>query len=225
MGWAGFVSMALFRLPLWLNKRIDFWKLMGSGKNGRFDVHPDWRQWALLCVYNGDTPENSKQIDYPSFIRFYWKLFRVRASGFILIPIAGHGSWDGKQIFGNLPKMADHEGIMAVLTRATIRAGKLRRFWQQVAPVAGKLHGTPGLLFSCGIGELPFIRQATFSIWQSGASINAFAYQQQEHQAVIAKTRQEQWYSEEMFVRFRVIAASGLPEELLQKICPPQPLA
>ncbi|MFT4153617.1 hypothetical protein [Parafilimonas sp.] len=40
--------MALFRLPLWLHKKIKFFKLMGSGRNGTFDIHPDLNQWALL---------------------------------------------------------------------------------------------------------------------------------------------------------------------------------
>jgi hypothetical protein len=43
IGWAGFLSMAIFRLPLWFNNQIVFWKLMGCGKNGTFDKSPDWR--------------------------------------------------------------------------------------------------------------------------------------------------------------------------------------
>src|SRR6184192_980937 len=44
------LSMMLFRLPLWLNKKISFYKLLGSGKNGTFDKHPDWQQWGILEV-------------------------------------------------------------------------------------------------------------------------------------------------------------------------------
>ena len=49
--WVGFVSMAFFRLPLLLNRRLSFWKLMGCGKNGTFDKTPDVRQWAILAVH------------------------------------------------------------------------------------------------------------------------------------------------------------------------------
>ncbi|MEO5944942.1 MAG: spheroidene monooxygenase, partial [Ferruginibacter sp.] len=45
-----FFAMAIFRLPLWLNKNISFYKLMGSGKNGTFDKTPDLQQWAILTV-------------------------------------------------------------------------------------------------------------------------------------------------------------------------------
>ena len=44
------LSMMLFRLPLWLNKKISFWKLLGTGKSGTFDKHPDWQQWGILGV-------------------------------------------------------------------------------------------------------------------------------------------------------------------------------
>ena len=48
----GVLSMALFHLPLWLNKNITFYKLMGSGKDGSFSKQPDWRQWAILFTTN-----------------------------------------------------------------------------------------------------------------------------------------------------------------------------
>ena len=54
--WAGILSMAIFRLPLWLNSGISFWKLMGSGKNGSFDKTPDLSQWALMAVHTNYDP-------------------------------------------------------------------------------------------------------------------------------------------------------------------------
>jgi hypothetical protein len=69
-GWAGFLSMALFRFPLWLSKGLRFWKLMGTGKNGTFDKNPDWNSWVVLEVY--DTPTST-----PSFITWWWKIFKT----------------------------------------------------------------------------------------------------------------------------------------------------
>ncbi len=201
-GWAGFLSMAVFRLPLWLNAQTGFWKLMGSGKNGTFDRHPDWRQWAVLQT--GDPRPQT-----PGFLLRWWKFFGCETWTVLLEPLEGHGSWDGKSCFGDLPRQTGYEGMIGILTRATIRINKLRPFWQNVNGVAGQMAGAAGLLFSIGIGEIPLVKQATFSIWESKEDMKQFAYRMQEHTKVIQKTRTENWYSEEMFVRFKILASDG----------------
>lgn len=200
--------MALFRVPLMINKEISFWKLMGCGKNGTFDIHPDWRQWGLLVVINGRQQEKDEP-EISRFITSWWKWFRCEKLTIVLQPIEGHGTWDGKAAFGHLAKHTAHEGLTAVLTRATIRLSKLKHFWQNVDGVAQQMSGAEGFITSFGIGEVPWIKQATFSIWRSKADMKQFAYKMQEHAEVIRKTRKENWYSEDMFVRFIPIAAYG----------------
>jgi hypothetical protein len=95
LGWAGFLSMALFRLPIWLSSKIEFYKLMGCGRNGTFDKTPDWRQWALLTI--GSAADGGYR---PSFIKTWWKFFGVEIWELQLEPIEGHGTWDGKEVFG-----------------------------------------------------------------------------------------------------------------------------
>ena len=46
-----------------------------------------------------------------------------------------------------------------------------------------------GVIFYKGIGELPFIQQATISIWKNNNFINDFAYKEIDHAAIIKKTR------------------------------------
>jgi heme-degrading monooxygenase HmoA len=123
----------------------------------------------------------------------------------LLNPIEGHGTWDGKKCFGNLPKQTDYAGKIAVLTRATIRLSRLTNFWQHVNPVAEKMATSEGFIKSVGIGEIPWIKQATFSIWESKEQMKNFAYKMKEHAVVVKKTHQEKWYSEEMFVRFEIL--------------------
>lgn len=221
LAWAGFLSMAILRLPLWLNNNISFWKLMGSGKNGSFDKTPDLSQWALICAFNSDNLEllNAQKAEnnhqkiltnlYGSFVFNWWKFWRCEIWTVVLNPIEGHGLWDGKEVFGNLPKNSEYEGILAVLTRATIRINKMNRFWSNVAPVAHKMDQLEGFMGSFGIGEIPWIKQATFSMWESKLTMRNFAYKMQEHATVIQKTKKEDWYSEEMFVRFIPIASYG----------------
>ncbi|MGI8637717.1 MAG: spheroidene monooxygenase, partial [Segetibacter sp.] len=127
----------------------------------------------------------------------------------VLEPIEGHGTWDGKKAFGILPKSSDYEGLIAVLTRATIKINRLSSFWQHVEGVAEKMSSSKGFITSLGIGEIPWVKQATFSIWDSKESMKAFSYKMQEHVEVIRKTREEKWYSEDMFIRFKIIASIG----------------
>jgi len=208
------MAMALHRLPLWLNKNISFYKLLGCGKNGTFDKNPDWQQWGILTVNNSidginSNPEKLIPTLYGSFIAKWFRFFNCETCTFFLEPIEGHGKWDGKEPFGELAKQTSYEGPIAILTRATIRLSQLKSFWANVGGVAAQMSGAKGLVTSIGIGEMPFIKQATFSIWQSRDSMKSFAYQMAAHKEVIVKTRKEQWYSEDMFVRFKPLKVYG----------------
>ena len=204
--------MALFRLPLWLNRNISFFKLLGCGKNGTFDKHPDWQQWGILSVqqtYNTSTDSTLLKDLYGSFINAWFQFFNCETWTILLQPIEGHGQWDNKEPFGSLPKQSGYDGPLAILTRATIRLSKLKAFWQNVDGVANQMDGAKGFITSIGIGEMPYIKQATFSIWQNKEAMKLFAYQMSQHTEVIKKTRKENWYSEDMFVRFRPIKTYG----------------
>jgi hypothetical protein len=212
LGVFGFFSMILFRLPLYFNKKINFYKLMGSGKNGTFDIKPDLNQWAILFTTESEN-ENA-----PEFINKYYKFFHCDVKEFLLEPIEGHGLWNGKKIFGNLLKQADYNGTIAVLTRATIKLNRLNNFWRNVDSVANKMPSAKGLIISYGIGEMPWIKQATFSVWESKEAMKNFAYSMQEHTDVIRKTRSENWYKEEMFVRFKILSVKGFSKNVESKM-------
>jgi hypothetical protein len=213
--------MAVLRLPLWMNTNIIFWKLMGSGKNGSFDKTPDFRQWAIISVTNTEELSNINSLSketahqkilsqlYGSFIKKWWRFWGCEIWTIILNPIEGHGLWDGKEVFGELEKNTDYEGTIAILTRATIRFKKMKSFWLNVAPVANKMNHLEGFIGSYGIGEIPWKKQATFSLWESKIAMRNFAYKMHEHAAVIQKTKKEDWYSEEMFVRFIPLGSYG----------------
>ena len=193
---------------------------MGSGKNGTFDKVPDWQQWAILTVQrstfkvqsfeNPDNGLNELHQDFlGNFISKWFSFFKCETYTLVMESIESHGLWDGKKVFGGLPAKTDYEGMIAVLTRATIRINKLKYFWQNVAPVANKMNNANGFLFSVGVGEIPWIKQATFSVWHSKEDMKAFAYGMKEHAAVIQKTRKENWYSEDMFTRFKILKTQG----------------
>ena len=217
--WAGIKSMALFRPTLSRNARLSFYKLLGSGKNGSFDAVPDLKQWAIIATIKDDAylPATNPAEVYGNFIMGWWKFFKAKQWTLVLEPLEGHGLWDKKKAFGQLPKTSEYDGPIAVLTRATIRPSRLRSFWRNVGIAAAPLASATGFIHSIGIGEVPWIKQATFSIWQNKQSMKDYAYKMKDHNEVIRKTRKENWYSEEMFVRFKVVAASGdLPQSLQQ---------
>ena len=82
-------------------------------------------------------------------------------------------------------------------------------FWRAVPPVSADLHDSPGLRLALGIGEAPLGLQGTFSVWDSAAALNSFAYDRAPHTAVVTRTAQEGWYAEELFARLGLLAAEG----------------
>lgn len=208
-----FLSMAIFHIPLFFSRKIKFYKLMGCGKNGTFDKTPDLHQWVILSNTNEKHSSNqsveSILMSIHPFIKQWLCLFGKETFIIILNPIAGHGKWDGKAAFGSLGGVLPETGRIATLTRASIRWNKLKYFWNHVAPISNKMPTAKGFVFSLGIGEVPWVKQSTFSIWESAADMKAFAYGMREHQEVIKKTKNEKWYSEDMFVRFTIEATYG----------------
>lgn len=196
----GILSMAIFRLPLMLNKNVKFWKLMGCGKNGTFDINPDWQQWALMTVWENEA--EYKKFNQSSFITNWWKKLSTERTDYLCTPYESHGKWDGEEPFGNPTPDRTYTGPIAVLTRATIRLTKAQDFWKNVPKVASSMDSAEGFVTSVGIGEVPFIKQATFSVWKDLASVKKFAYRQREHADVVKQTREKNWYSEELFARF-----------------------
>ena len=200
------LAMAVHRLPMRLQKGCTFWQLLGSGKSGTFDLHPDWQQWGLLAVW--DSRNDFDQFYDRSFVVKWWNLFCIEKWTILLDPLQSHGKWDGKEPFEN-PNIKNYNGPVAILTRATIRFNRLKNFWANVDGVSELMKKAPGYLFSLGIGERPLYKQATFSIWNSLDDVKGFAYHSKEHTEVIKKTRAENWYSEELFARFKPIASIG----------------
>lgn len=198
--------MGVHRLFMWLQKGCSFYKLMGSGKNGTFDTKPDWQQWALLAVL--DDRDSFDHFYQSSPVAKWWAFFGVERWTILLSPLQSHGKWDGKEPFGNANSDIP-TGPVTVLTRATIRFNKLKYFWANVDSVADLMSSAPGFIASFGIGEAPLYRQATFSVWESIDDVKAFAYRSREHAEVIRKTRDQNWYKEELFARFTPITAFG----------------
>ena len=75
-----------------------------------------------------------------------------------------------------------------------------------------KIWTAKGVLFYKGVGEWPWIQQATVSIWESFQAVNQFAYQHKGHAEIVRKTRQQKWYKEDLFSRFVVYSDTEFQE-------------
>jgi hypothetical protein len=184
---------------------LTFSKLLGSGGKQGFGILPNWGLYGLLCVWESPSAAHDFFSHHPIFLEFKSK--SVSYQHIFLNSLSSHGKWDGQEPFAN-PKQKT-EGKIAVITRAKIKLSKLWQFWRFVRSASMDMRGKDGLIFSIGIGELPLIRQATFSIWESTEKMTQYAYKSQQHKQVIQKTREQGWYSEELFARFAVVGTEG----------------
>ncbi|MDZ7363747.1 MAG: spheroidene monooxygenase [candidate division KSB1 bacterium] len=203
--WA-FAQMAFGRPKLRRVTGLRFWKLLGSGRGRGFSLRPNWSRYGLLAVWeNVEALENF--FAHSSFMRRYRRhadeIWTVR-----LLPIEVRGAWSGVKPFSPLAPQPQ-TGPIAILTRATIRWRRLRAFWSAVPAASQPLEQAAGLLASIGIGEAPFFRQATFSLWRNIDDMQAFAYRTNGHREAMRRTRAENWYREELFGRFVPVASEG----------------
>lgn len=192
-----------------------FVRLLGTGRGAQMARSADLSRWAIFATWD----------DRSTLDRFLARDDLPPRPGVaerydvVLEPIAAHGSWDGVDPTGSgvgsrAGVATDHArsrvgGPVAVLTRATVRWRRVPAFLRAVPPVDDAVAVADGLWATVGIGELPVGRQATFSLWRDAEAVRRFAYAGDEHADVIRRTRDEGWYGEEWFARFRPIASSG----------------
>lgn len=206
-----FRELAHLGLDRWSLSRtpgLHFWRLLGVGQGRVFDPHADLQRYALLTVW-----QSAAALQCFEEQSAVMRRIRRRSEESWTVhmwPVRWHGKWGGRdpfQLFDTTPVPAT--GPWIILTRATLRATKVRSFLAAVPAVAEQLLQQKELVNSVGVGEAPLLYQATLSIWQSLPAATSFAYGPHSHVAVIRQTRQERWYREELFARFQPLASFG----------------
>jgi len=201
---AGIARLMFNRFSTYRPKGLILQKHMGSGKNAGFSVNPSGTHQGLFGLF--DTIDNAQQfINTSPLLQWYQdhadELFTVKLQAYSV-----KGKWSGHQLTEVIPTPSS--GPIASLTRASIKPLKTYSFWTKAPPAEIDLHETQGCIISAGVGEAPILRQATFTIWESQAAMDAYA-RSGAHLKAIKAAMQGQYFSESMFVRFQPFDAVG----------------
>jgi len=186
---------------------LTFYKLMGSGKGMGFSPLPDWSVYGLLTVWNSE--EHADQFIKASQLFDQYRNHADQVWTIYMHNIKSHGLWSGSNPFARANRKPKENENICVITRATIKKRYLPKFWRYVPTSSKPLLNNQDLIFTKGIGEVPIIQMATFSIWKNEEALKRFAYQSKEHHKAIKMTRALGWYREELFARFLIAKTVG----------------
>ena len=181
-----------------------FSKVLGSGYEGGFGLRPSPSRQGMFGLFESlqtaqDFIENSSllQAYQERSDEFCWALLKTWSC---------RGSWDGQTL--DVCAAQPIKGPMAALTRASIKLGKAPAFWRHAPPAQNALVNAKGCQLAVGLGEAPFVRQATFTIWDSVSDMNAYA-RSGAHLEAIQDAAQNDYFSESMFARFVPLQVRG----------------
>ena len=201
--WA-FKQMGIAPRRFKLTSGLHFFKFLGTGGGQGFGLKPDFSNYALLSVWESQN-HFEKQLEENSVYKMYQENSDT-ARHLLLKPIKSHGSWDNQNPFKTDKDLSlEDTSPLVIITRATLNWRKLLSFWKSVPKASKAIAQAEGVQYYKGIGEWPFVQQATLSIWDNAAAVNQFAYGSKSHAEIVKKTRKRKWYKEDMFVRFQLI--------------------
>ena len=181
-----------------------FSKVLGSGHDGGFDLRPSASRQGVFALF--DSVQMAQDFIHHSALAHAYQERSDEFCCVMLKTFSCRGSWDGTGLTANIE--APSQGPVAALTRASIKFNKAHAFWRHAPPSQASLEGVAGCQLAVGLGEAPFFRQATFSIWNSAADMNAYA-RTGAHLAAIQAAQQHGYFSESMFARFVPLKVQG----------------
>ena len=200
-------QMYLAHKPLKATAGQSFYKLMASGSGDGFRMFPDFSVSCLLQVWESqeaadDFFRNSRLFrDYSAHTTQRWTLY--------LKCIRSHGTWSKANPFTEDPECEFPDGAqIAVVTRAHVKWNKRLSFWRYVPHSHPDISTLKGLVYTKGIGDVPLVEMATFSLWENLEHMKAFAYRS-EHVEAIKNTTVKRWYTESLFARFYLQDSEG----------------
>lgn len=181
---------------------IQFFKTLGTGAGTGFSLWPDFSTYALLTIW--DSKEAATAFLTESTLIQTYNNKSQTQKHFSLHTLHSHGLWGKTNPFVAEKRALHDDEKIGIITRATLRPSRLLEFWRAVPAASKAIQNAKGVLWYKGVGEWPLVQQATFSLWNSLAEVKDFAYKSSHHAAIVKKTRQRNWYKEDLFARFAV---------------------
>ena len=142
---------------------LSFHKMLGTGGGAGYSAFPDFGTYALLTVW--EDYKLAKRFESESEEMSRFKRATVEIYSIFLSNLQSRGMWSKQQPFASVEPDSGNE-LIVVLTRATLKPQYYLPFWKRVGAISRSHLNFPGLIFSKGIGERPWIMQATFSVWR-----------------------------------------------------------
>ena len=202
--WA-FKQMGVAPLRLKNIEGLKFCKFLGTGGGQGFSLRPDFSTYAFLGVWDELSSYQTCLQNHPIFKAYQEKATSQR--DLVLNAVKSHGKWSGQNPFKTKPGLeAKGNQKAVVITRATLHWNRLFSFWKAVPAASKAIETAQGVQYYKGIGEWPFIQQATISIWENFDAVNDFAYNTKAHAEIVKTTRSKRWYKEDLFSRFYLIS-------------------
>ncbi|PZE17444.1 DUF3291 domain-containing protein [Putridiphycobacter roseus] len=205
--WWAFKMMRLAIPRLKEIKGCTFFKVLGSGAGEGFSILPDFGTYGILQVWDNESVANaffkSAEIfkEYLHHSQEHWITYAKN--------ISGRGTWSGVAPFELNDTIDPKNKAMLVITRATVRFRSLLKFWSLV-PMSQKSYlGNTGLFYTKGVGEIPIVEMATYSLWQSEADLIKFARDPKGHGKSSKRAQHKDWFKESLFSRFQPYRMEG----------------
>lgn len=166
---------------------------------GRVGMIAFWDDDAALSRYLGDDPATGWHV----------RLDPVQIHGYHATRGSeGADTWPG---WPGLPSETrpDPGGPSVVLTLARTRVSQTPRFLRASAWAAKPLASAPGFVWGSALARPPIV--ATCSLWESAASLEAYAYGRQEdgHRRAMDADRTKAFHHEGVFIRFHPYHSAG----------------
>jgi len=201
----GISRLVIGKYPFQKIPGLRFVKVLGCGKHGGFDLMPSFQKQGLLCVF--DSFENAQSFIGSSPIIENYKQHASEYFSVMLQTYSSRGSWSHQTLHVSQPIPVS--GPIAGITRASIKWMKAPSFWRKAPPAQDSLAQAPGCLLAAGLGEAPYLRQATFTMWESTQAMESYA-RSGAHLQAIQTAYAGQFFSESMFSRFIPINPQGV---------------